>query len=340
MNKQLVVKYISVIRRACDLLEQQLEEDVSQAFEEIARETSPVVAPKSNLPSISLPPLVAKQEAIQPQIPTPEIANPEEDKAHVAARLKHIDDLMGIDCWPASIPQFQADAKPTDTDYVNRANSVLDMCLGASIEGAHFLDYGCGDGFIASEIAARGPDSITGYDIVPSDYWQKLGTDKVNFTCDVNALTPKGYDLVFLYDVLDHSIDPEGVMRHIKHLAVPGAVVYVRCHPWTSKHASHLPKVGLNKAYIHLFLTFEELVQKGFKPLFTRIEKVPLDAYRWWFRDFKIVKEKPYFEDVSQFFKEPAFKELLANEQQLKASELNVFMDNMKLQFVDFVLEA
>ena len=341
MNKQLVRKYISVIRRACDLLEQQLEEDVSQAFEEIAGEASPVRAVLPPKPAVVIAPAVHETPSEpEPEPPPAPPVNTEEEKQHRIARAKHVSDLMGIECWPAAIPQFQADAKPTEEDMINRANAVLDMCLGTSVEQASFLDYGCGDGYIAAQMALRGPSSITGYDIVPSETWQRLGSEKVNYTADTNSLEGQGYDILFLYDVLDHAVDPECVMKHVKYLAKPGSLVYVRCHPWTSKHASHLPKVGLNKAYIHMFLTFEELVERGFKPLFTRIETNPLEAYRWWFRDFKIVNERPIYDDVSEFFHVQAFKELLANEQQIPMKDIDAFLDRMRLQFVDFTLEA
>ena len=311
MDKQKIEKYLAVIGRACDLIRQEMQEDVSQTFEQLAK-NEPVASPP--------------KAVVQPSKPTDE-------------RTKHIESLMAIDCWPKAVNRDQSQP-PSEADMINRANAVLDMTLGTSIEGATFLDYGCGDGYIASQIATRGPISITGYDINPSDHWSKLTTDKVKYTSDTNSLKPKGYDLVFLYDVLDHAGDADGVMKHVKYLAVPKSIVYVRCHPWTSRHASHLPKVGLNKAFIHLFLTYEELVGLGHTPLFTRAEKNPLEAYRWWFRDFRIIKEKPLYEDVGEFFYVPSFKELLAAEQGLKLSEVDEFLERMGLLFVDYVLEA
>ena len=114
-------------------------------------------------------------------------------------------------------------------------------------------------------------------------------------------------------------------------------VVYVRCHPWTSRHATHLYKQGINKAYMHMFLSFDEigkLIKE--KPMFTRNEKNPMEAYRWWFRNFKIVKERTIKEPVSDFFKHPDFKTLLANEQNIL--EIDDFLKLMEIQFVDYVL--
>jgi SAM-dependent methyltransferase len=331
MDSQAIKKYISVIRRACDLLEQQLDEHTSDAFAEVINQVTQkpqeIIAPVIIAPTVQS---VNTNPPVQNSVPLPTSDT----------RKKHIDALMGIDCWPPAIPQFQADAKPSELDMVHRANAVLDMSIRESVEGVRFLDYGCGDGYIASQMQHRGADSITGYDIVPSEHWEKLGNNKVNYTCDVNSLPAQGFDRIFLYDVLDHTVDPEGVMKHIKYLAAPGSIIYIRCHPWTSKHASHLPKFGLNKAYIHLFINYDELVNLGFKPLFTRVEKKPLEAYRWWFHEFKITKENPIYENVSDFFYVPSFKELLANEQGVSHEQIDDFMKILEIQFVDYILEV
>jgi hypothetical protein len=43
-------------------------------------------------------------------------------------------------------------------------------------------------------------------------------------------------------------------------------------------------------------------------------------------------------EPVSEFFRVPAFKELLANEQQIPLGEIDEFLKRMEIQFVDVVL--
>ena len=321
-NVQQIRKYLSVIRRACDLLELQLDEDTSD-FEAIVEDVQGARKPAEMAPS-------------------KEKSNEEEERKcqHKKDRAKHIESLLAIDCWPVAVPEHYSNTKPTESDNINRANAILDMCLPANIEGKTFLDYGCGDGYIASQIILRGAQSVTGYDIAASDCWEKLGSDKVVYTSDTGTLKKGSYDIIFLYDVLDHAVDPVGIMAHIKYLTAAAATVYVRCHPWTSRHASHLPKIGLNKAYIHLFLTYEEIVDLGFQPMFTRIEKDPQEAYRWWFKDFRVTKEKPIKLWVDDFFRVPAFKDLLAMEQQLDPNGVDRFLDLMEINFIDYVLEA
>ena len=88
---------------------------------------------------------------------------------------------------------------------------------------------------------------------------------------------------------------------------------------------------------MHLFLTWQEIKdQIGKDPMFTRPEQNPLEAYRWWFKDFKILKERIDKKPVDEFFKNPDFKTLLGNEQNL--NNVDQFLHLMEMQFVDYVL--
>lgn len=353
MNKAALKKYIAVIRRACDLIEaemgtDELERLLDQAVAQVAAIQQPSTAPiYATQPSVAPiyktpePPIewteIQKPEVMQstPPSPAPSTVLTSEDAKQRAARKKHVEDLMAIDCWPEAIPNFKMASDGNPKDHIDRANSVLDMSLGNTIEESHILDFGCGEGWIARQAAKRGAASVTGFDIVSSELWS---THKdVKFTTNFEDL--EQYDVIFLYDVLDHTTDPIRVMDLLSKLISPEGLIYVRCHPWTSKHASHLPKKGLNKAYIHLFLTWEELKDLGFEPMFTRQERNPFEAYHWWFHNFKIERErKSQPETVSDFFKVPSFKELIATEQHLDQKRIEGFFKDMEIQFVDYVL--
>ena len=47
-----------------------------------------------------------------------------------------------------------------------------------------------------------------------------------------------------------------------------------------------------------------ELIKE--EPIFTRVEKNPLAAYHWWFKDFEIKKERFVREPINEFFKVPS----------------------------------
>lgn len=324
MDQKEVRRYLSVIKRAVTYIESMLDDEDEGLLEQM---TSP--APQQ---------LMVPQQQLattQPQIhvgPTlEEIAKFEAD------RKKHVAALLSIDCWPEAMPFFFTAKEVPPADQKNRANAVLDMMVDRSFDGMNFLDYGCGDGWITQEVIKRGVIESTGYDIVRSPNWDNLQSPVMinNF----EKIKHNHYDIVFLYDVIDHAHDPLMVMAEIKRCVRKDGAVYVRCHPWTSRHATHLFKKGLNKAYIHLFLKWKEIsdIIKD-EPMFTREEKNPIDAYHWWFKDFDIKKERYIKEPVSEFFHVPAFKELLANEQQIPLKDIDDFLKLLEIQFIDYVL--
>jgi SAM-dependent methyltransferase len=307
MEKEKVLQFLNVIRRAVDLIEQQVNgEDQSKSIKEIEQKLT---------------------------LPTSKVVKTE----HQIARKKHVDDLMAIDCWPEAVSNFLICNDQNHRDQINRARAVLDSILQQwNMDGSVGLDYGCGEGWIARELLSRGITESTGYDIKYHNNWNSLS--ECDFTCDPSTLKENHYDIIILYDVLDHCEDAMAVMDHVRKLVKPGGVVYVRCHPWLSKHGGHLYKVGLNKAYIHLFLTWQEIVDLGYTPIFTRQEKNPLEAYRWWMHNFKVLKEKIHHNAVHGFFLEPAIKELLLNELNIPEDRQKGFMHDLGIEFVDYVL--
>lgn len=348
MNSDLteIRRYLNVAKRAISLMEARLnslEGDglLNEMMQEEFRPQPQLVNPVPTLiptavPHIGKQPIVT-QTVVQPAPePTKPVGpSPEEIKEFVIVRQKHIQDLMAIDCWPEAVPEFLV-ALASEKDQINRANCVLDMMIDRSIEGTRFLDYGCGEGWIVQETLKRGVCESWGYDISPSDNWQKLeGT----FTSNPDDLKQDYYDVIMLYDVLDHAVDPIAVMNHVRRLLKPTGTVYVRCHPWTSKHALHLYKHGVNKAFFHLFLSWDELVPLTSGPLnFTRQEKSPIEAYHWWFNEFEIKRRRDINADVSPFFYVQSFKELLASEQQIPLEKIDDFLKLMKIEFLDFTL--
>ena len=313
MDEAKIRKYLDVIRRAANLIEMEMKTAPEELLNEIGE---------------------------APQSPSEPVVEPVNEAAK-AAREKHVKDLMSIDCWPEAVPE-QLVAEKTKEDQINRANMVLDWTIERPIEGLDFLDFGCGEGWVTKEVLNRGAKTSTGYDICENENWKEI--NEVKFTTEFSDLNQGGYDVILLYDVLDHCKDVVGVMQSVKSLLkYNGGVVYVRCHPWTSKHAIHSYKQGLNKAFVHLFLTWEEikgLLGEGQEPMFTRQEIDPLKAYRWWFHEFNIVKEKCIKNrEISDFFLVEEFKNLVIDQQQVPPERVDGFFEDMKIEFVDFLLE-
>jgi SAM-dependent methyltransferase len=316
-----VRKYLAVIKKAVAIVEAMLEHDDGGLLEQMA---APAPQP---VPSVGLPTLQQTLDADH------------ERRQWEVARKKHIADLMAIDCWPPAVAEFQAVKAPTRQDQINRANAVLDKMIDRNVEGKAFLDYGCGEGWITQESVKRGFDVACGYDIHPHDNWGALaGGVYMHSDADFLRANAARFDVVMLYDVLDHCENPQEVMGNVKYLLKKNGVVYVRCHPWIAKHATHVYKQGLNRAYIHMFLNPQEVEGiTGVPPMFTRVEKAPLDAYRHWFGQFEVKKEVPIRDGaVSEFFHVPAFKDLLRNE--TGVADIDGLLKLMEIQFVDYVL--
>jgi SAM-dependent methyltransferase len=333
INETELRRYLNVMKRAIALIEGMLEHDDGGTMEQLMAEQPPF--PPIKIVQPDPPPTIQLVDDKLPVQPEPEINM--NDPEHKAARQKHIQDLMGIDEWIPAVPPFLVSAEVSREDQINRANNVLDMMIDRNMEGKSFLDFGCGEGWITQEAAKRGVSEVLGYDIKIDPNWAHR--EGVQFTSDFGLVPTQHFDFVMLYDVLDHCEDPVDVMAKVRSVLKPEGVVFVRCHPWTARHATHLYKQGVNKAYWHMFLSWDEIKEQiKDEPMFTRPEKNPVVAYHWWFKDFKIEKERLIEEDVSEFFFVPSFKELLANEQQIPLEEIDEYLARMRIQFADYVL--
>lgn len=248
-------------------------------------------------------------------------------------RLTHLNSLLSIDCWPEAIAESDI-AHETPEMQIDRAKILLDSIIDEDLAGKNFLDFGCGEGYVVKEATERGANAV-GYDIADFNW------NDSRFTTEITALKPHSFDVIFIYDVLDHVVnieDPSILMNSVKTLLKSNGTVYIRCHPWVCRHATHLPKIGLNKAFIHLFMKWHELEYLGYKQMPTRMETNPLVAYKWWFREFKIIEERICREGVSDFFHVPSFKNLIIDEQKLEGDRKESFFSDMSINYIDYKL--
>jgi len=165
--------------------------------------------------------------------------------------------------WPNAAHPLQIASNTQDKEL--RAISILDTFVCRRLTGLSFF---CEDEDVTKQAYIRGAKS-----------------------------TPP-YDVVVLYDVLDHSQNPVEDLLKVESLSNSNTKIYVRCHPWCSPHGTHL--FQLNKAYAHL--VYPELGGK-----FTQKIIHPIPTYRKWFSDagFSIVTHKETCCDVPKFFESP-----------------------------------
>lgn len=169
--------------------------------------------------------------------------------------------IFDSELWPESISQSAIVSTPEARR--KRASTILTQFIKTSLTGIKFLDYGCGDGDCASAAFDYGAEGF-GYDIAKSNEWKN---QKGFFSDNIDDIIKKGpYDVIMLYDVVDHMIgsDTRDSFETLNKLLKPSSIIYMRCHPYSSRHGSHLYKT-LNKAYAHLFLTEKEITDRGGK---------------------------------------------------------------------------
>jgi SAM-dependent methyltransferase len=142
------------------------------------------------------------------------------------------------------------------------------------------------------------------------------------------------FDLYVLFDILDHLVDrsPADALREAAGNLAPGGQLIVRCHPWCSRHGTHLYHQS-NKAFLSAYLTAAELAAAGLAERPTRRGFVdPVAEYRRWVADagLAVVRERVHRQPVEKVF-----------EQLARRGDIDprVF-PHMDITFVDYLLAA
>ncbi len=227
-------------------------------------------------------------------------------------------ELLDLDLWPAAVNPGLIVADERDRRL--RARSILSTIVnGRQAVGLKLLDFGCGDGHLVQAANSRGL-LATGVDLnSPS------GT----------ATSSAPYDLIVLYDVLDHLVgDPVSVLKEIRSWLSSGGEIHVRCHPWTSRHGTHAYLDGVNKAFAHLFADVGEPILRLWRPSTT---------YQDWFTAAGLtVKSKVIVEDEVEpiFLQEPWLTRLLDafRPMALEIASSAALVNALKASFYDYVL--
>jgi 2-polyprenyl-3-methyl-5-hydroxy-6-metoxy-1,4-benzoquinol methylase len=244
------------------------------------------------------------------------------------AELTELRMLAKSDLWPAAVPKELI----SDTETQNaRAMGIL-QTMDVSLSGKKFLDFGCGDGYtvgVAKEVF--GANSF-GYDI------KNYGWDNANITDNLEIVAKNGpYDVILLFDVLDHSSNPEDILKECKLLLSGNGKIFVRVHPWFSRSGTHIYK-ELNKAYLQLVFDNAELATLGVTQ--ENVNKITSpEVYKNWIKsaELTIASEKTIRQNIELFFTHnPA---ILRRIKSNFANEFPDFPRNMlEIQFIDLTL--
>lgn len=212
-------------------------------------------------------------------------------------------DLVQSPQWPLAVETELICEATSNEDKKERAEGILDI-TGWDFQSKSFLDFGCGEGHTIP--AAKKAAKAIGYDPAESgDARWEHSLDGRCLTTDFGRVQKEGtFDFILLYDVLDHTTYPQNVLNQAAALLSPGGMMFVRNHPWISRHGGHLYR-HLNKAFVHILLSKEELKTLNV-PVDETVQKIihPKGTYESWFKSAGLtkVRERLHTEPVERFF--------------------------------------
>jgi 2-polyprenyl-3-methyl-5-hydroxy-6-metoxy-1,4-benzoquinol methylase len=245
------------------------------------------------------------------------------------------------DRWPEAVNSALICDPTNHSNKTQRARGIIDLTIEEDLTGLKFLDFGCGEGHTTLYAAEKGAAVSVGYDHDNPAWKDFVGMPNLLLTSNWEEISATGpYDIIMLFDVLDHltNEDPVTVLKRLGSLLKENGKIYVRCHPFSSRHATHLYH-DLNKAYVHLVFTPQELKEIVPNPRFAERNigvTMPVATYSAWFEKagLKVVNRVDFKENVEPFFKIPKIAERI-----MRISKYTNFPEfQMSIQFINFIL--
>jgi len=133
--------------------------------------------------------------------------------------------------------------------YIGR--SKLEVLMGpriwSEIEGKTVLDFGCGVGAEAVEMAERGAARVIGLDL--KEKWLRLAKERaaaagVSDRCTFHRTWEEPVDIIVSLDSFEHFADPAAILRTMRTLLKPSGRVLVSFGPpWGHPLGGHLYSV-------------------------------------------------------------------------------------------------
>jgi SAM-dependent methyltransferase len=155
------------------------------------------------------------------------------------------------------------ESRLTGTAYLNKKK--LDVLLGDLLEditGQVVIDFGCGEGYEAIELAVRGAARVIGVDI-NDEYLERARrharatgvSDRVEFVRE----TREPADVIISLDSFEHFAHPPAILRQVYGSLRPGGALIASFGPtWYHPYGGHLFSVF---PWAHLVLSERALIR-------------------------------------------------------------------------------
>jgi 2-polyprenyl-3-methyl-5-hydroxy-6-metoxy-1,4-benzoquinol methylase len=256
--------------------------------------------------------------------------------------LQELKKLLESENWPVAVDPSLICDPSSESDKLIRAEGIIALLIDENLENKKFLDFGCGEGHVPFIAAEQNLVLSVGYDIKDSPSWNQLKNNNLILTTNIEIVKKNApYDVVLIYDVLDHleQSNTIEILTQLKDLLSNTGKIYLRTHPFCSRHATHLYH-KINKAFIHLIFTNDELEKLGYEITPNANIVFPLATYSKLIKEanLKILKSNEIRETVEDFFKDtPIIKKRI---KEIIPNNNDDFPDwQCEQQFLDYILE-
>lgn len=130
------------------------------------------------------------------------------------------------------------------------------------IQGRTVIDFGCGDGHQAIELAQNGAAKVVGIDIRENALARARENARlanVGSRCEFTTQTQHPADIIVSIDSFEHFADPAGILRIMSNLLAPGGTVISSFGPtWYHPLGGHLFSIF---PWAHLVFTEKALIR-------------------------------------------------------------------------------
>lgn len=259
----------------------------------------------------------------------------EENKKERLAELTELRMLSKSEVWPEAVPG-ELICSENKEEKMERAYGIINNTVGIDLKEKKVLDFGCGEGHTVIASASYETALSVGYDIKRDNGTWGNGENFIMTTewDEVKKLGP--FDAIIINDVLDHVESPLEELEKIKEVKSQMGKIFLRVHPWGSRHATHLYK-DHNKAYLHLVFSEEELISMGLDGMKTRKIFDSIGYYHHVINEsgLTILKEEKITQPIEVFFTHT--NEILKRiKNNWRSSDFK--KEELEIQFIDFVL--